>query len=399
MEQHSACDHHPRALIGTPLYCDQGYAAGGFQSSFSSDAWECNAPESSCSLATSNAPHSRTLSTFILEKARLVDRDPEPNMDNARPTIDLQEEYSSLQNDSLNGAYVPPQHPMEKDIEKDVSGVDASLARPSTHLATPKRRATTRQAQGSVPENKSPGFLNTFFRASSSRPPKHTYVDHGRDGCISEYENEVSRMSEYIHRKELEWKEYERKLLSKYQQKTSDHNKAVSDLQAKLHESETEKHQIEENHIASVRKHQEAWFKHRDKARWPAEAEGDITHKLDTLKRSMRSWARDISVTDLSKLSSLMATEYSALMQELAQVVLVENNELPPGLSTAARSPMLLLNALLAHTVYLSYFQSPFFSFKDIDTDHSDIATQDKLESIYQQAKECWLALLCKRTC
>ena len=336
-------------------------------------------------------PHPHTLSTFILEKARQVDRDPEPNMDNTRPAIDLQEEYSSLQNDFLSGAYVPPQHPMEKDIEKDVSGVDASLARPPTHLATPKRRATTRQAQGSVPENKSPGILDTLFRSGSSRPRKQTYVDHGRDGCISEYENEISRMSEYIRSKELEWKEQERK--------TSDHKKAISDLQAKLLKSETEKHQIEEDHIASVRKHQEAWFKHRDKARWPAEAEGDITHKLDTLKRSMRSWARDISVTDLSTLSSLMATEHSALMRELARVVLVENNELPPGLSTAARSPMLLLNALLAHSVYMSYFQSPFFSFKDIDTDHSAIVTQDKLENIYQQAKECWLALLCKRIC
>jgi hypothetical protein len=136
-------------------------------------------------------------------------------------------------------------------------------------------------------------------------------------------------------------------------------------FQARLREMESEKGKIQREHIAFVRQQQEASFRRMESARWLPAEDQEITRKLASLKANMRRWAREISIKDLSLLLSLERTEYDALVKDLAHVTLLENNQLPQVLFTAARSPMLLLSALLAQSVYSSFFQSPFFVYEE----------------------------------
>jgi hypothetical protein len=150
-------------------------------------------------------------------------------------------------------------------------------------------------------------------------------------------------------------------------------------FQAKLREMESEKGKIQREHIAFVRKQQEASFRRMESARWlPADVK-ETTRSLDRLKTNMRRWAKEISIKDLSLLLSLERTEYDALVKDLAHVALLANNQLPQVLFTTARSPMLLLSALLAQSVYSSFFQSPFSVYKEGD--------RAALESIYRPAQ------------
>ena len=326
-------------------------------------------------------------------------KDPETSIDLSTPAMDLQQGHSSPPNSALNADNVPLQHPRDKANTLGVSEqrreiathrVNDSRARPPTRPITPRRRRIARPARNSASEKKSSWDVLSPFRGSTKRN------DDDRDDLISEYENEIAKyendnamLSEYIDNKEMEWKERERRLLGNHQQETSGQDKIISELQGKLRRNESEMQQIRENYFVAVRKHQEASFKQLDSARWRPADEGEIANDLDRLKRSMRSWAKDISIKDLSMLSSLADTESSSLMRYLEPVVLVENNTLPVGLSTAARSPILLLNALLAHSVYTGFFQRPFFSFKDPDVESSAPGEQENnLESIYQQVQQ-----------
>ena len=117
--------------------------------------------------------------------------------------------------------------------------------------------------------------------------------------------------------------------------------------------------------------------------------EGKVMHELDRLKTDMRSWAKATAFKDNSRLRSFAEAESAALMQDLAHVALVENGQLPDGLSTIARSPMLLLNALLAHSVYTSFFRSPFFFLGNNDPNAASNARPERrLENIYERAQE-----------
>ncbi|KIM93145.1 hypothetical protein OIDMADRAFT_138389 [Oidiodendron maius Zn] len=156
-------------------------------------------------------------------------------------------------------------------------------------------------------------------------------------------------------------------------------------LQAKLCEMESEKDKIQRKYVDFLRKVQEDSFRQMESARWLPAEEEETKRNLDRLKANMRRWAREISIKDLSLLLSLERTEYDALVKDLTQVVLLENNQLPPVLFTAARSPMLLLNALLAQYVYSSLFQSPFCVYEE--------GGRLALESIYQPAQSGKMAL------
>jgi hypothetical protein len=160
-------------------------------------------------------------------------------------------------------------------------------------------------------------------------------------------------------------------------------------FQAKLHESESEKSNIQEQYNAFVRKHQEVSFKQMESARWIPMDEGKVMGDLDRLKRDMRTWAKTTAIQSLSLLQSLSEEEIAALMRSLANVVLLENDQLPKELHTAARSPILLLNALLAHSVYRSFFQSPFFFLGHSDEDTAtNNSPRNTLEDIYRRAQE-----------
>ena len=207
------------------------------------------------------------------------------------------------------------------------------------------------------------------------------------------YENDTMEgqqsFRESLAIKEHEWEERERQLQHHISQITRRFEESSRNLQAKLHESESAKLVMREEYNAFIRKQQEASFGQMKSARWLPMDEGKVMHELDRLKTDMRSWAKATSFKDNSLLQSFAEVESAALMQDLANVALVENGQLPDGLSTIAKSPMLLLNALLAHSVYTSFFRSPFFFLGNNDPNAASNSRPERiLEDIYERAQE-----------
>ncbi|TVY82087.1 hypothetical protein LSUE1_G004631 [Lachnellula suecica] len=198
---------------------------------------------------------------------------------------------------------------------------------------------------------------------------------HSTRGKSSPLQNKVidrrQRYQDSLEAKEREWKDRER------------------DLMAQLHQSETETRRAQDEYLVFIRKQQEASFSRMESARWLPKDEGKVIGDLDRLKKSMRNWAKLTSVKDMSFLQSLDRNDSAALMQSLARGVLLENGQLPQGLLTAPKSPMLLLNALLAYSVYTSFFRNPFFCFTK-ETGDSSLTSVPKehWESIYRQAQK-----------
>jgi len=293
-----------------------------------------------------------------------------------------------------------------------------SIPKPPSRGAT--RRDAGRKARRPAPPNDSPSFASrltgmlptwspkrAFTRGGSAR---HEQDEHRRqhnteypeeefrgvDGTSEQmlmYENDIMEGQqsfwEALEVKEHEWEERERQFQRHISLITRHFEESSHNLQAKLRESESEKLVMREEHNAFIRKQQEASFGQMESARWLPMDEGKVMHALDRLKTDMRSWAKATSFKDSSRLRSFAEAESAAFMQDLAKVALVKNGQLPDGLSTIARSPMLLLNALLAHSVYTSLFRSPFFFLGSNDPNGVSNARPERiLEDIYERAQE-----------
>lgn len=157
-------------------------------------------------------------------------------------------------------------------------------------------------------------------------------------------------------------------------QLTRDLEEKTRIFQARLQESNSEKLSVQNEHNAFIRKQQEASFKQMESARWLPMDEGRVMSELDKLKRDLRGWARSAADKDTSLFQSLGEEDFAGLKQDLVKVAKIEDNQLPEGLSTTSRSLMLLLNALLAHSIYTSFFRSPFFFLGNGEADDSSNA-------------------------
>ncbi|KAM0141125.1 hypothetical protein ACHAO1_001901 [Botrytis cinerea] len=163
----------------------------------------------------------------------------------------------------------------------------------------------------------------------------------------------------------------------------------VRKLQAKTQQLEFEKREIEEDHHTFIRKQQEASFNQMATPLWMPVEDGKVMGDLDRLKRDMRNWAKKSSVNDIDTLiKSLDQRKIAALKEALTSVVLLENGNLPQGLS-AKKSPSLLLTALLAHHIYKTLFKSPFFFINDNMVDGRYVQSEYRvgLELVYDKGR------------
>jgi hypothetical protein len=242
-------------------------------------------------------------------------------------------------------------------------------------------------------------------RMKHNTPLEHSVEDfHALDGTSEQmmmFENNITEgqqsFRELHEAKEYEWREREQQLEFRISQITRHFEESTHDLQAKLRQSESEKLTLREEYNAFIRKQQEASFGKMESARWLPMDEAKVMHELDRLKTDMRSWAKATSFKDNSRLRSCAEVDSAALIEDLANVALVENGQLPDGLFMIARSPMLLLNALLAHSVYTSFFRSPFFFLGINDLNAGSNARPERiLEEIYEraQAGKCRVIIL-----
>jgi hypothetical protein len=173
----------------------------------------------------------------------------------------------------------------------------------------------------------------------------------------------------------------------------SDKEFQLRDLEAKLKD---QKHKFKELQYSLamaeearddlIRKQQEENFKQMDTGRWLPQEESKIKVDLDRLKRSMKSWSKDCSISSMTPVQNLMqgTEEEIALTQCLSNVVRLDDGHLPPGLNTS-KTPSLLLNALLAHDVYQSVFDNPFFFLHDqLDYEPPRLAPYEEFNKLYQ---------------
>jgi hypothetical protein len=200
--------------------------------------------------------------------------------------------------------------------------------------------------------------------------------------------------------KESEWMAIQQDLqrqLSQANRHAAENNRM---FQARLHDIQLEKSALEEQHNAFIRKQQEASFRQMESARWHPVDETKVMSNLDMLKKDMRKWAKTASVKGISLLQSLGEVKHAALMEQLKNVAVIENGQLPEGITTTAKSPMLLLNALLADHVYASFFRSLFFFLGgNCENPLSKARPEAILEDIYRGAKDGKLILIYTIAC
>jgi len=126
--------------------------------------------------------------------------------------------------------------------------------------------------------------------------------------------------------------------------------------------------------------------------RWLSTEESKVTGDLDRLRTNMRTWEKGTPTHNMDLVQSLDKAEYSVLFKDLAEVCLLENDQLPQGLSSSKGSS-LLLNALLAHNVYTTLFRNPFFFLEDglggLTEASPRLGPDRLLENLYQRTQQC----------
>jgi hypothetical protein len=190
-----------------------------------------------------------------------------------------------------------------------------------------------------------------------------------------------SELSQQLRLRERETEHLQEALRSK--------ENVINKLQAKVCEIESAIDRNQEEYENFIRKHQEESFKRMESARWCPAQGRKVVSDLNTIKNKMKNWAKGTSVKDMSLLQTLDGMDIASLMKDLSRVALLENNQLPQGLSTP-KSASLLLNALLAHDVYTTIFRSPFFFLNDgLGHDLPRSGLDDTMNKIYQLAQAC----------
>lgn len=150
-------------------------------------------------------------------------------------------------------------------------------------------------------------------------------------------------------------------------------------LEANVQKAKCEKEEVEAEYNLFFRQKQEEKF--REMESWlPAEG-NKVIGDLDRLKRDMRAFGKGMSINDLSVLQRLDKDDRVALLNGLAEVCVLKNDELPEGL-TSSKSPALLLNALLSYHVYTALFKNPFFF---LGNGFGDFRPKPRLDSLLNE--------------
>ena len=211
-------------------------------------------------------------------------------------------------------------------------------------------------------------------------------VEHFRE-ALSAKENTIKEIKKE-HQKDVDLQKDEvHKILNDKKLEWMAKEKGIRWLQAKVHEIESERNKIQENYDTVIRKLQEESFKQMESGRWLPSEGSTVVRDLDRIKREMKSWAKGTSIKDRSPFHTLDVMNVATLIKDLSYVVLLDNNQLPQGLSTP-KSSSLLLNALLAHDVYTTIFRNPFFFLNDgLGHDLPRAGPESTLNEIYQLAQ------------
>lgn len=158
----------------------------------------------------------------------------------------------------------------------------------------------------------------------------------------------------------------------------------VNELKNRIQTVESERDLILRKYEESMLQQQKKSFQQMETGKWLPEDESQVASRLERMKRQMRSWAKEASTSSTPIIEELGGEEFLALMEALSHVVVIVDNQLPPGLGSP-KAPSLLLNALVAHDVYRTFFRSPFFFLDDGYEGNG----ADTLLWLYHQIQNC----------
>ena len=289
--------------------------------------------------------------------------------------------------------YSPPGKPSSQSTPRDgaharhsATPTMSSDRRGTSVIQSPsKQRSRTqdrRQQQPTAPENPSPGLLSRWF-SGTTRPDS---IESEAEQLLKKQANEISQLRNLLrekadgmksmsenHMKDQEyqqqrfrdeWQHREEEIQQHYQQIVSQKDDAIQSLYEKVQDLVSHGNKIQEKYNTLNRRQQEESFNRMETGRWLPMEERDVRAEFERIRIEMRRWAKSAAVKNIAAIQDIEEEQHASLMASLSRVAVVENNQLPGGLSTP-KGPSLLLNALLAHDVYTSLFQTPFFFLND----------------------------------
>ncbi|RDL35848.1 Uncharacterized protein BP5553_06460 [Venustampulla echinocandica] len=311
--------------------------------------------------------------------------------------------------------YLPPGNPTSRSPLRDIAHTRQSTTptmssdRRRTSVIQPPakqpsgtldRRQQQSTKQQSTPKKQSPGFFRwiTGTTGTDSIEPEaeqllKTQADeiHHLTMLLREKEDAIKSVSEN-HMKDKEhqqryfqdeWQHWEKEIEQHYQQIGSQKNDTIQNLQVQVQELASHRKKIQEKCNTIIRRQQEESFKQMETGRWIPREEGRVLADFERIRTQMRTWAKGAAVKNIAAIQDVAEEQRASLLAALSRVAVVENNQLPRGLSTP-KGPSLLLNALLAHDVYTSLFRSPFFFLNDgLEYGPAGDGLDDSLNKIY----------------
>jgi hypothetical protein len=291
--------------------------------------------------------------------------------------------------------------------------------RPQTQVPSKQAHSRSNRPHHTIPTKQSPGLLGRvggFITLSMGLPSTNSDLEQKlnareeeierlravlreKDNFIKQISKDYEREADGLERKyrtllddEKRKLEFNGKEFERYKEKKErERDETIRSLQAEIHGIKLDRDLIQAKHMTFVRQQQEEAFKQMESARWLPPEESKVLGNLDRIKRDMKSWAKGTAIKDMSLIQELGEKDVADLMNGLSTVVLLQENQLPQGLSTS-RTPALLLNALLAHDIYTNLFRNPFFFLKDgLGDNLPRTGLEQILHRIYFMAQACEL--------
>lgn len=358
-------------------------------------------------LKTSQIPTNQTstLSTLCLSESTLpttMDQtSSQVKSERAIPPISPISDPELLDIDTPPERYPPHGKQCSQSIPRDVahvrysansdrsgtSAVQSPLKQPSGTQGPPRQQPTT-------PQNKSPGLISRFLSGTTRLESSKA------EQLLNTQANEIKQLKILLHEKAKDQERQQQHFQDEWQYREEELQQYNQNLRQQVQDLTSHRDKIQETYNTLIRRQQEESFKQMETGRWLPMEESRVLEDFARIRTQMRTWAKGAAVKNIGTIQDIGEEQHASLMASLSRVAVVENNQLPGGLSTA-KGPSLLLNALLAHDVYTSLFRSPFYFLNDnIEYWPTGGGLDGSLNKIYSLTLDCkWEAQVAEITC
>ena len=134
----------------------------------------------------------------------------------------------------------------------------------------------------------------------------------------------------------------------------------IAKLERDVNKLEDERDIARQNLEASIIQQQEQAFQNIRSAKWTFRDEGAVKSELEELQRAMKSAARDVAGDWPVPLDESKKELYSELLRTCGSVLNYDARIDPLAGMSERKKPVVVLNALLAHTIYTKIIAHPF---------------------------------------